>query len=355
VSWTGTDAGSGIQNFSIYVSDNGGPYSEWLTQSLGISATYSCVYGRSYAFYSIAQDNVGNLEGAKTLPDTSTIAMMATTTTVASSMPPANLGANITFTATAVPAAGSGVPKGSVIFSDGSTQLGMGTLDITGKATYSTANLAAGVHSIAGAYSGDSVYMPSTSVAFSQSVVAPGYSLSVTPTTLTIAQGQSAKATFTVTPVGDFKSQISFACSGPPAYSTCSFSPSSVTPDGTGTAVTSMLTISTDVSTASAETPSMHGGQRGRFNERLLASLVFGLPGLIWARRRFVKEQSFWVLILAYGTVLGLGTLPMVSCGGSGGSAGTMSANTPKGTGTITVTASSGSTNQSVSLTVTVQ
>ena len=72
VSWAGTDVGSGVQNYSVYVSDNGGAFSEWQTNSTATSATYSGTVGHSYGFYSIAQDNVGNVEPAKTAPDTTT-------------------------------------------------------------------------------------------------------------------------------------------------------------------------------------------------------------------------------------------------------------------------------------------
>ena len=72
VSWSGTDAYSGIGDYSVYVSDNGGPYSAWQSHVTTTSATYTGTGGHSYAFYSIARDQVGNVEAAPQSPDAAT-------------------------------------------------------------------------------------------------------------------------------------------------------------------------------------------------------------------------------------------------------------------------------------------
>jgi hypothetical protein len=72
VSWSGTDIGSGIQSYTIYVSDSGGPYNRWLTQTMSTSATFIGHIGHSYSFYSSATDFAGNTEAGKTSPDTTT-------------------------------------------------------------------------------------------------------------------------------------------------------------------------------------------------------------------------------------------------------------------------------------------
>jgi len=73
VQWSGTDSsGPGIQDYSIYVSDNGAPFTAWLTQTTATQATFTGVSGRAYAFYSIAQDSAGNLETPKSQADTAT-------------------------------------------------------------------------------------------------------------------------------------------------------------------------------------------------------------------------------------------------------------------------------------------
>lgn len=121
---------------------------------------------------------------------TETINSATSTTTLATSGTPVNVGVNITFTAT-VTGSGSQTPTGTVTFKDGSTVLGQGTLNGSDIATFSTAALAPGTHSITAAYSGDAHSSSSTSGALSQVV-----SQLNTTTTLTSSNTQiSAGAT----------------------------------------------------------------------------------------------------------------------------------------------------------------
>jgi hypothetical protein len=90
VQWSGTDVGAGIEDFDVYVSQDAGPFTLWLVNTSDTSATYTGQAGHSYGFYSIAHDQVGNVENAKTAAE-------ATTKVVGGSPP--------TTTATASPAA----------------------------------------------------------------------------------------------------------------------------------------------------------------------------------------------------------------------------------------------------------
>jgi len=86
VQWNGSDVGAGVQNYAVYVSDNGGPFSAWLTNTSSTQATYAGVAGHTYGFYSIATDLVGNVEGAKTAAEaTTTVAATSTCATDVSS------------------------------------------------------------------------------------------------------------------------------------------------------------------------------------------------------------------------------------------------------------------------------
>jgi RHS repeat-associated protein len=64
VSWSGLDdtGGSGIAFYNVYVSINGGAWQLWQSQTTQTSAIYDGQLGDTYAFYSVAQDNVGNLQ-----------------------------------------------------------------------------------------------------------------------------------------------------------------------------------------------------------------------------------------------------------------------------------------------------
>ena len=72
VQWSGTDAGSGISTYSVFASDNGGPFTAFQTNTTATSATFSGQVGHSYGFYSIARDLVGNMEATKTVAEAST-------------------------------------------------------------------------------------------------------------------------------------------------------------------------------------------------------------------------------------------------------------------------------------------
>jgi hypothetical protein len=94
-----------------------------------------------------------------------------TTAKVASLEDPAVVGQGVTFTATVTAnAPGSGVPTGTVIFYDGTTQLGTGTLNSVGQATFTTSSPAVGNHSITAVYDADTNFTSSTSASLSQNV-----------------------------------------------------------------------------------------------------------------------------------------------------------------------------------------
>jgi Dockerin type I domain len=63
VNWSGQDdpSGSGIATYNVYVSDDDGPFTLWQSATTQTSATYTGQDGHTYAFYSVATDNVGNV------------------------------------------------------------------------------------------------------------------------------------------------------------------------------------------------------------------------------------------------------------------------------------------------------
>ncbi|MBI3757895.1 MAG: thrombospondin type 3 repeat-containing protein [Deltaproteobacteria bacterium] len=69
VQWVGSDVGSGIQDYSIFVSENGGPFAPFLSNTTDTSATFTGQAGNTYAFYSVARDQTGNHEDDKIIPD----------------------------------------------------------------------------------------------------------------------------------------------------------------------------------------------------------------------------------------------------------------------------------------------
>jgi hypothetical protein len=69
VGWTGADAHSGVLDYWLYVSEDGGPFAPWLILATGESEMFTGEPGKSYAFYSLARDNVGNVQSPPAVPD----------------------------------------------------------------------------------------------------------------------------------------------------------------------------------------------------------------------------------------------------------------------------------------------
>jgi hypothetical protein len=60
VSWSGSDgAGSGIADYNVYVSDDGGAFTLFQANTTATSATFTGQVGHTYAFYSVATSNGG--------------------------------------------------------------------------------------------------------------------------------------------------------------------------------------------------------------------------------------------------------------------------------------------------------
>ena len=81
VSWSGSDNGSGISSYDIFVSTDGSQFVLWKDNITDTSATYTGEVGRKYDFYSVATDNLGLTEAAPTEGD-------ATTTIIPVNNPP---------------------------------------------------------------------------------------------------------------------------------------------------------------------------------------------------------------------------------------------------------------------------
>lgn len=75
VAWAGTDdeAGSALSGYVVYVSEDGGPFTVWLADTLLTQAPFLGTAGHRYAFYSVALDNAGNREPIPVAPDTATL------------------------------------------------------------------------------------------------------------------------------------------------------------------------------------------------------------------------------------------------------------------------------------------
>jgi hypothetical protein len=283
----------------------------------------------------------------------------ATTTTLTASSLSITSGASVTFTSSTVGTSGTAVPTGTVTFMEGTTSLGTGTLNASGVATFTTTSLAVGSQSITSSYAGDSNNAPSASSAVIVVVTAPApsFGLTLSSSTASIASGATATTTITVTPVNGFSTATTFACSGLPANSTCTFSPSTVTPSGS--AVTTTLTIATGIASSVAsldhravQRETMHSGSAARIGlagSGAMLALLFW-PGVMNRKCRAAWLRTLSIILLATGAMYS-----MSGCGGGSKSTTPPVISTPTGSSTVTITATSGSLSQTATFALTVQ
>ena len=164
------------------------------------------------------------------------------------------------------------------------------------------------------------------------------------PTSATVPAGGSANFGFTIAPSGSFDQPVTFSCSGLPEKSSCSFSPTQVTPGADPTDVT--VTISTTaegtaipISTPQPAPPVLPVGMLA-----WLALGLFSLTGLTLAAREKQLRPRFAVAaLLLFGLIA-------VGCG----TAAQPIAGTPIGIYTITVKATSGTLVKTLDYTLTV-
>jgi hypothetical protein len=179
------------------------------------------------------------------------------------------------------------------------------------------------------------------------SLTGTGQDFSLTPgsqTTATVTPGQVANYTVAVAPGGGFNQTVALSCSGAPAQSTCSVSPSSITLNGSASAPATVSVI-TAGSSAGLTQPGIGPAAGGTFGVWLAFSGTLGLAMLVslvgWRRER----RSQWMYGLAFLCLLFIGATMSACGGGSNGSSGG-SGGTQAGTYALTVTGSftSGST-----------
>jgi hypothetical protein len=275
-----------------------------------------------------------------------TVTPAATTTTLTASPTSILAGGSVALTATVTATAGTGTAAGNVTFLNGGTTLGTAALSGTGVATLSTTSLPVGTLSITAAYAGNASFAPSTSAAVPVTVqpLPPDFGIAASPTTLSMAPGGTGTSTVTITPLNGFDSAVTFTCSGMPSEATCTFNPTSVTPNGTSK-ITATATISTTAASAMLH-PATPGGAAP------LYALAFpglgALLGLGIFRKRLPRNvKALGMLAAALGAAAGIG-----ACGG--GSSAPSNPGTPAGTSTITFTATSGTTVHTAAITLTV-
>jgi hypothetical protein len=175
---------------------------------------------------------------------------------------------------------------------------------------------------------------------------APGYTLSASPSSITIVGGSTGSTVITLTPTGGFTGTVNFACGTLPSLVTCNFAPSSLT-----VASSAPLTTTLTIGTTGTTTASLGNGPAGGVLPGIFAALILLPLGFMRRILRTRKAGSPWLgcLLLAGTCLAAAGLLGMAGCGGSSKSS------TPPGTYSIPITVTSGGTTVPLNLSVTIQ
>jgi hypothetical protein len=165
------------------------------------------------------------------------------------------------------------------------------------------------------------------------------FNISAAPSDVSLAAGQSASYTTSITPVGGFKGTVTLSCGGAPAASTCSISPSQVTLNGNDPAIATVTLSTTARSFFPPVVPQRFAPPLplGQLLARVFAYLL--VCAMLWRLARIPRKR----LLLTAAVVLPIALL-CTSCGNSSSSPTnpppTQHGGTPQGAFTITVTGS---------------
>jgi hypothetical protein len=140
-----------------------------------------------------------------------------------------------------------------------------------------------------------------------------------TPVDVAVAQGSTTDVTLFITPTNTVTGTLTFACSGLPANSTCTFSPTSIPL----TASTAFATpVYTDVTLWTDLQPVSHAGLRREHGNISLAAIIgwpltlAGLLGLLRLHRR--RRGLNGLTLMALAMVLAGSSLALNGCAGPG-------------------------------------
>jgi Big-like domain-containing protein len=288
---------------------------------------------------------------------TETVNLFPTTTTVSSSNPAKQQGQSVTPTAHVAPVQMGGPALTSTVqflssfsLTGGDTPLGTAPLS-NGQAQITTTALPSNTQFVFAGYSGDNNHANSTGSAPQTVTAAADFSIAANPqTTIVSSPGSRGSTTLTFTAMNGFSGTFNLspaACSGLPAQSNCSFSPSTVTLNSTTTTGMTALTVST--MGPSDVAPHLDRAPAGIARLMVAVGVTFVFLFLLSvspAARRW--NAAFGLLALA-------ALLTFAACGGGGGGS-PHNPGTPIGVDpNVVVSVSSGGVAHNIQLSVNVQ
>jgi Bacterial Ig-like domain (group 3) len=207
--------------------------------------------------------------------------------------------------------AGNPVSSGTVSFESGKGSIGSAVVK-SGTANLDADTLPPGTTSVTAVYHGDSAFAASSSAldAHADASALPDFSVTGSPTSVTLNPGDYGSVVLSITPLNGFTDMVTLSCSGVPSAAACLFSPTNVTPLK-GAVATSTLQIQTEA--ASGTTTSLRPGPLSHSEHLTYAILpgVLALAGLGALRRRSGLAS---LRILGVVALMAAGSMGLSSC-----------------------------------------
>ncbi|MFY9747293.1 MAG: Ig-like domain repeat protein [Acidobacteriaceae bacterium] len=215
----------------------------------------------------------------------------------------------LSFTARVAEVEGGAVSEGSVSFETARGSLGS-VFVRDGSATLNLSNPPQWAKTVTAVYHGDAAFSGSAAsaeVPAEDSSGLAGFTVTASPSSLSLAPGQFGTVNLTVTSQNGFSEQVNLSCSGNPLASSCNFNPVVVTPPANGSSISAMQ-ITTTAESGVGSNQARLGGPG-----KVFAVVIPGVLALIGAgaigRKNLGTLRALGLVML-----LAAGTLGLSSC-----------------------------------------
>jgi uncharacterized membrane protein len=231
--------------YPITVTGNGGGVQKNTTVTLTVTAPLSFTISASPSSLSVVQGN----QGTSTITTTITNGFNSAITLSASGMPS---GTTVSFNPNPIPAPGSGNSTMTVAVGS-NTPTGTYPITVTGNGGGIQQNVTV------------------TLTVLSD----PNFTISASPSSLSVVRGNQGASTITTTAIGSFNSSIALSASGVPSGTTVSFNPNPIPAPGSGN---STMTITVGSSTPTGTYPITVTGNGGGIQQNTTVTLTVTAP-----------------------------------------------------------------------------
>ncbi|HUB19451.1 MAG TPA: Ig-like domain repeat protein [Acidobacteriaceae bacterium] len=215
----------------------------------------------------------------------------------------------LSFAATVADAQGAPVSEGSVSFETSRGSLGSVFVK-DGAATLHLSHPPQWARTVTAVYHGDAAFAnstASTTLTSDATSSTPGFTVTASPSSLSLTPGQFATVNLTITSQNGFSEAVNLSCSGLPNDSTCSFNPVVATPPANGSTISAMQIDTTAASGIYSDSARL--GRSGALYALLIPGAL-ALAGIGALRRKNFHALRALGLVM----LLAAGTLGLTAC-----------------------------------------